>query len=91
MASQGIVTAEPVLSTTTVLGLAAATAEMSSFSLAGRSMVARSAPSVSKLLAKTTATSAFRAASTACWSSDGVWGGAQPRVIPLVVTAIVSA
>ena len=89
--SQGMVTAEPVFSTTTVSGLAAATAEMSWFSLAGRSMSARSAPSVSKLLANTTATSAFLAAATAWSSSDGVCGGAQPSVTPSVLNGIESA
>ena len=89
--SHGMVTAEPVLRTTTVSGLAAATAEMSWFSLAGRSMVGRSAPSVSKLPANTTATLAFLAAATAWSSSEGVCGGAQPSVIPSVPIGIVSA
>lgn len=44
-ASHGIVTAEPVLSTTTVSGLAAATASISLFWSAGRSMSSRSPPS----------------------------------------------
>ncbi len=45
--SQGMVTAEPVLSTTTVRGLAAATWEISAFWLPGRSMLVRSVPSCS--------------------------------------------
>ncbi len=51
-----MVTAEPVFSTTIVFGLAAATAEISEFSELDRSMLDRSLPSVSKLLANTTAT-----------------------------------
>ena len=54
--SHGMVTAEPVLSTTTVLGLAAATAEIRRSSALDRSMPPRSLPSDSKSLTKTTAT-----------------------------------
>ena len=51
-----MVTAEPVLSTTIVFGLAAATAEISELSALARSMLDRSLPSDSLLLANTTAT-----------------------------------
>ena len=51
-----MVTAEPVLSTTIVFGLAAATAEISRFWSPGRSMLDRSLPSDSMLFANTTAT-----------------------------------
>ena len=51
-----MVTAEPVFSTTTVFGLAAATAEISELSALDRSMLVRSLPSASSLLTNTTAT-----------------------------------
>src|SRR5260370_42002229 len=54
--SHGMVTAEPVLSTTMVCGLAAATAETSEFSALDRVIEDRSLPSDSSLLTKTTAT-----------------------------------
>src|ERR1035441_7709211 len=54
--SHGMVTADPVFSTTMVCGLAAATAEISEFSALDRSMVDRSLPSDSLLPANTTAT-----------------------------------
>ena len=60
--SHGIVTAEPVLSTTIVCGLAAATAEISELLALDRSMFDRSLPSLSKLLTNTTATFAAAAA-----------------------------
>ena len=63
--SQGINTAPPVLSTTTVRGLAAATASMSAFSSPGRSRLGRSAPSVVWSPAKTMATFERFAAATA--------------------------
>ena len=54
--SHGMVTAEPVFSTTIVCGFAAATAEISELSALGRSMLLRSLPSDSSLLTNTTAT-----------------------------------
>ena len=54
--SHGMVTAEPVFSTTIVCGLAAATAEIRLLSALDRSMLDRSLPSDSSLLTKTTAT-----------------------------------
>src|ERR1700734_1440288 len=54
--SHGITTAEPVLRTTIVFGLAAATAEISASWLLPRSMPVRSLPSDSLRLAKTIAT-----------------------------------
>src|SRR5579859_2457555 len=54
--SHGIVTAEPLLSTTIVREFAAATAEISEFSALDRLMPDRSPPSDSKLPANTTAT-----------------------------------
>ena len=68
--SHGIVTAEPVFSTTIVFGLAAATAEIRLSSALPRSMLVRSLPSDSSLLAKTTATLDAAAA------SGGTVGGA---------------
>ncbi len=55
-ASHGIVTADPVLSTTIVFGFAAATAEISALSVRLRSIPVSSAPSVSASPTKTTAT-----------------------------------
>ncbi len=54
--SHGMVTADPVLSTTIVFGLAPATAEISELSALDKSMLEMSLPSVSNLLTKTTAT-----------------------------------
>src|ERR1039457_2886113 len=54
--SHGIVTAEPVLSTTIVWEFAAVTAEISEFSALDRPMPDRSLPSDSLLLTNTTAT-----------------------------------
>ncbi len=54
--SQGMVTAEPVLRTTTVLGLAAATEEIRELSELDRSILLRSLPSDWKVLTKTIAT-----------------------------------
>ena len=51
-----MVTAEPEFSTTMVCGLAAATAAIRLLSALDRSMLDRSLPSDSSLLAKTTAT-----------------------------------
>src|SRR5207248_5165695 len=79
LSTHGMVTAEPVCSTTTVRGFAPATAEMRSFCVPGRAMSARSPPSPLELLANTTATSAFRAAATA--APNGLLpGGDQPRL-----------
>src|ERR1700712_5224759 len=75
----GIVTAEPVFSTTTVLAFTAATALIRLFCVAPRSMSARSEPSDSYLLAKTPATSALLAPATA-WSCSDWPGTCQPRV-----------
>src|SRR3954447_15185121 len=63
--AHGMVTAEPLSTTTTVFGLAAATSVTSWFCSAGRLMSARSEPSDSYLLTKTTASAALRAAVTA--------------------------
>src|ERR1700742_3098136 len=77
----GMVTAEPVLSTTMVFGLAAATAEISRFWSPGRSMLDRSLPSDSKLFANTTATLDVLARLTAAVMAGVVKpGGAQPRL-----------
>src|SRR5205809_6489444 len=65
--AHGIVTAEPLLTTTTVFGLAAATSATSWFCAAGRLMSPRSLPSLSNLPTNTTARFAARAAATA-WS-----------------------
>ena len=54
--SHGIMTAEPVLSTTIVFGLAAATAEIRVSCVLPRSMLVRSLPSDSPRFANTTAT-----------------------------------
>ena len=75
--SQGIATGAPASTTTTVCGLAAATAEMSSFCAEGRLRPARSAASDSvSSETTTTAVDADFAALTACAisgaSSDGV-------------------
>ena len=48
MSSHGIVTGEPVLSTTTVFGFAAATAATTSSCSPGRAIDVRSSPSVSQ-------------------------------------------
>ena len=63
--SHGMVTAEPVFSTTMVLGLAAATAEISELLALDRSMLDRSLPSDSEVLTKTTATLDFAASAAA--------------------------
>ncbi len=63
--SHGMRTDEPVLSTTTVLGLALATAAMSSFCRPGRDSDCRSTPSELSSCAKTTAVRALAAAATA--------------------------
>src|SRR6266545_2389476 len=77
--SHGMVTAEPLLTTTTVLGCAAATSVTSWFWSVDRSMFDRSAPSPSPLLTNTTAKLAFRAAVTA--ASCRFWFGMiQPRL-----------
>src|SRR5690348_3125381 len=75
--SHGITSGAPASSTTTVCGLAAATAEISSFCADGRLMLARSAASDSVSSdTTTTAVLADSAAVTACAicgdSSDGV-------------------
>ena len=76
--AHGIVTADPLLTTTTVFGLAAATSVTSLFWSPDRSMSPRSPPSPSPLETKTTATWAARAAATA--SSCRFWFGiCQPR------------
>src|SRR3984957_17508482 len=54
--SHGMVTAEPVFSTTIVCGFAVATEEISELSALDRSMLLRSLPSDSLLLTNTTAT-----------------------------------
>ena len=63
--SQGMVTALPVLSTTTVFGFASATASMSASCSPGSASDVRSLLSVVKSLANTTATSA----SLAVWAA----------------------
>src|SRR3954452_2774190 len=73
----GIRAAPPVLSTTTVLGLAAATALISRFWSPGSARLGLSPPSVRRSLTNTTATSALLAASTAACSSAGL-GASQP-------------
>ncbi len=65
----GIVTGPPVLSTTIVFGLAFATALIIAFWSFWSVMFARSEPSLSKLLANTIATCAWRAATAA---ADGL-------------------
>src|ERR1700749_4402923 len=65
--AHGIATAEPLFTTTTVFGLAAATSVTNWFWSAGRLMSERSLPSDSNLLTKTIARSAALAAATA-WS-----------------------
>ena len=75
--SQGIATGAPASITTTVCGLAAATAEISSFCAEGRLRLARSAASDSvSSETTTTAVEADLAAATACAipgaRSDGV-------------------
>jgi len=77
--SQGIVTADPVFSTTIVLGLAAATAAINAFCSPGSAMSLRSAPSDSKSPANTTATSEALASATASSISDTWPGNRQPR------------
>src|SRR5580704_19323623 len=67
--SHGMVTAEPVFSTTIVCGLAAATEEISELSALDRSMLLRSLPSDALLLTNTTAT-LDEAASAAAELSD---------------------
>ena len=68
--SHGMTTAEPVLSTTIVFGLAAATAEISASCVLPRSMLVRSLPSDSLRLANTTATLAAAAADAAELSDE---------------------
>src|SRR5579862_3256455 len=68
--SHGIVTADPVFSTTTVFGLAAATAVIRLSWVLPRSMLVRSEPSDSPRLAKTIATLAADAADAAELSED---------------------
>src|SRR6266568_50663 len=80
--SHGMVTAEPVLSTTIVFGFAAATWEISVSSSPGRLMLDRSLPSDSKLLANTTATDEFRARVTAAWMLPGLSPGWDCTLIP---------
>src|SRR5580698_4906809 len=63
--SHGMVTAEPVLRTTIVFGLAAATEVIRLSCVVPRSMLVRSEPSDSPRLAKTTATLAAAAADAA--------------------------
>src|SRR4051812_25316418 len=83
--AHGIATAEPLLTTTTVFGLTAATSVTSWFWSAGRLMSPRSLPSDSNLLTNTTARSADRAAATAAsWpeplGSVHFWLAAPPHV-----------
>jgi hypothetical protein len=68
--SHGMATAEPVLSTTMVCGLAAATAETSEFWALDRLMLDRSLPSDSSLLTNTTATLEEAASAAAELSED---------------------
>ncbi len=77
--AHGMVTAEPLLTTTTVCGFAAATSATSWFWAAERSMSRRSDPSDWKSLTNTTARSEPRAAVTA-WSWALCPGTCQPRV-----------
>ena len=65
-----MVTADPVFSTTTVCGLAAATAVIRLFCALDRSMLDRSLPSDSSLQTNTTATGAAAAADAAAELSD---------------------
>src|SRR3984957_2701271 len=80
--SQGMATGAPASMTTTVRGLAAATAEISSFWADGRLMLARSADSDSVSSdTTTTAVLAAFAAATACAMSGASWDGvAQVRL-----------
>src|SRR5258707_715496 len=68
--SHGMVTAEPVFSTTIVCGFAAATAEISELSALDRLMLLRSLPSDSSLLTNTTATLDEAASAAAELSED---------------------
>src|SRR6202451_4140377 len=68
--SHGTVTGEPVLSTTIVFGLAAATEVIRLSWVVPRSMLVRSEPSDSPRLAKTTATLAAAAADAAELSEE---------------------
>src|ERR1700685_3627438 len=70
--SHGITTAEPVLRTTIVFGLAAAPAEIRASWLLPRSMLVRSLPSDSLRFANTTATLAAAAADAAELSDEAV-------------------
>src|SRR4051794_11549599 len=74
---QGVSVGPPVSSTTTVFGLAAATAWISASWSPGSASVGRSAPSVRMSLTNTAATSAPRAASIACCHCAGS-GADQP-------------
>ena len=79
--SQGIRTGPPVLSTTTVRGLASATAAISRSWSPGRARDARSMPSPTAVLATTTATSDSAASRAASWIRSS--GGCQPsRMLP---------
>ncbi len=85
MSSHGIVTGEPVLSTTTVFGLAAATAATRSSCSPGRAIDVRSSPSVSQSSSVPTTTmatsaSAATAAARAIASSTGT--GRAPTTSP---------
>ncbi len=77
--AHGMVTAEPLLTTTTVFELAAATSATSWFWSVDRLMSARSPPSDSNLSTNTTARLALRAAVTA-WSCSDCPGTCQPRL-----------
>ena len=75
--SQGMTTGAPALTTTTVCGLAAATAEISSFCAEGRFRLGRSAASVSVSSDTTTTAVAADLAAATAWlmpgaRSDGV-------------------
>ena len=78
--SHGMSTGAPVLSTTTVRGLAAATADTSASWNPGSARVARSIPSASMSPTNTTATSEALAAATACAiaGSSAPAGAVQP-------------
>ena len=81
--AHGMATAEPFVNTTTVFGWTSSTASTSAVWLAGRSMCARSTPSVSYdggSPTQTTATPAPRAASCASRSSAG--SGASSSAYP---------
>ena len=96
--SHGMVTAEPVLSTTIVFGLAAATAVIRLSWAVPRSMLVRSEPSDSPRLAKTTATLAAAAADAAELSEEpllyvtvvpdgaAAWMPASGVTVPLELT-----